>query len=83
MMSVIRTAAQHGAGAIDYLAARARSPDPGLAILLGLANDPLTTSTRRRTHKFFNPYAKRPRNALNISTPNQRSQTSHPNTPNS
>jgi transposase len=35
MMSVIRTAAQHGADAIDYLAGRARSPDPGLAILLG------------------------------------------------
>ena len=35
MMSVIRTAAQHGAGAIDYLAARARSPDPGLAIFFG------------------------------------------------
>jgi transposase len=35
MMSVIRTAAQHGVDAIDYLAARARSPDPGLAILLG------------------------------------------------
>ena len=35
MMSVIRTAAQHGIDAIDYLACRARSPDPGLAILLG------------------------------------------------
>jgi len=35
MMSVIRTAAQHGVDAIDYLTARARSPDPGLAILLG------------------------------------------------
>jgi transposase len=35
MTSVIRTAAQHGVDAIDYLAARARSPDPGLAILLG------------------------------------------------
>lgn len=35
MTSVIRTAAQHGVDAIDYLAARARSPDHGLAILLG------------------------------------------------
>lgn len=35
MMSVIRTAAQHGVDAISYLASRARSPDPGLAILLG------------------------------------------------
>ncbi len=35
MMSVIRTAAQHGVDAIDYLTARARSPDSGLAILLG------------------------------------------------
>jgi transposase len=35
MMSVIRTAAQHGVDAIGYLASRARSPDPGLAILLG------------------------------------------------
>jgi hypothetical protein len=29
------TAAQHGVDAIGYLASRARSPDPGLAILLG------------------------------------------------
>lgn len=35
MMSVIRTAAQHGVDAIDYLAGRARSPDPGLVLLLG------------------------------------------------
>jgi transposase len=35
MMSVIRTAAQRGVDAIDYLAARARSPDPGLTVLLG------------------------------------------------
>jgi hypothetical protein len=35
MMSVLRTAAQHGVDAIGYLAARARSPYPGLAILLG------------------------------------------------
>lgn len=33
--SVIATAAKHGVDAVDYLAARARSPDPGLAILLG------------------------------------------------
>jgi len=33
--SVIRTATQHGIDAVDYLAARARSPDPGLATLLG------------------------------------------------
>jgi hypothetical protein len=35
MMSVIRTATQHGVDAIDYLACRARGPDLGLAILLG------------------------------------------------
>ena len=35
MMSVLRTAAQHGVDGIEYLAARARSPDPGLAFLLG------------------------------------------------
>lgn len=35
MMSIIRTAAQHGVDAIDYLASRARGPDPGLAVLLG------------------------------------------------
>jgi transposase len=35
MMSVIRTAAQHGVDAIEYLSGRARSPDPGLVILLG------------------------------------------------
>ncbi len=33
--SVIATAAKNGVDAIAYLAARARSPDPGLAILLG------------------------------------------------
>ncbi|MGH9066866.1 MAG: IS66 family transposase, partial [Acidimicrobiales bacterium] len=32
--SVLATAAKHGLDAVDYLAARARSPDPGLAILL-------------------------------------------------
>lgn len=35
MMSVIRTAAQHEVDAIDHLAARAPSPDPALATLLG------------------------------------------------
>jgi len=35
IMSVIRTAAQHGIDVIDYLASRARGPDPGLAVLLG------------------------------------------------
>jgi transposase len=35
MMSVIRTATQHGVDAIDYLACRARGPDLGLAVLLG------------------------------------------------
>ena len=34
-MSVIRTAAQHGVDAIDYLTSLARGPDPGLAVLLG------------------------------------------------
>jgi transposase len=33
--SVIATAAKNGVDAVAYLAARARSPDPGLAILLG------------------------------------------------
>lgn len=33
--SVIATAAKHGHDVIGYLAGRARSPDPGLAILLG------------------------------------------------
>jgi transposase len=33
--SVIATAAKNGHDVIAYLAARARSPDPGLAILLG------------------------------------------------
>ncbi len=32
--SVIRTAAQHGVDPVDYLASRARAPDPRLAILL-------------------------------------------------
>jgi transposase len=35
IVSVIATARKHGVDAVDYLAARARSPDPGLAILLG------------------------------------------------
>jgi transposase len=35
IMSVIRTATQHGVDVIDYLASRARGPDPGLAVLLG------------------------------------------------
>lgn len=35
IVSVIATAAKHGVDAVDYLAARARSPDLGLAILLG------------------------------------------------
>jgi len=35
MTSVIATAAKNGVDAVAYLAARARSPDPGLAILLG------------------------------------------------
>lgn len=34
MMSIIRTATQHGVDAIEYLTGRARSPDPGLVILL-------------------------------------------------
>jgi len=33
--SVIATAAKNGIDAVDYLAARARGPDPGLAVLLG------------------------------------------------
>jgi len=33
--SVIATATKHGHDVIGYLAGRARSPDPGLAILLG------------------------------------------------
>jgi transposase len=33
--SVIATAAKNGVDAIAYLTARARSPDPGLATLLG------------------------------------------------
>ena len=32
--SIIATAAKHDLDPVDYLAARARSPDPGLAILL-------------------------------------------------
>ena len=35
IMSVIRTAGQHGVDAIDYLTSLARGPDPGLAVLLG------------------------------------------------
>jgi transposase len=35
VMSVIRTATQHGVDAIDYLTSLARGPDPGLAVLLG------------------------------------------------
>lgn len=35
MTSIIATAAKHGLDAANYLAARARSPDPGLATLLG------------------------------------------------
>ncbi len=35
IVSVLATAAKHGIDGIDYLAARARSPDPGLAVLLG------------------------------------------------
>jgi len=35
LTSIIATAAKHGLDPVDYLAARARSPDPGLAILLG------------------------------------------------
>lgn len=34
MMSVIRTAVQHGVDPVDYLASRARAPDPGLRLLL-------------------------------------------------
>lgn len=33
--SILATAAKHGVDPVDYLAARARSPDPRLAILLG------------------------------------------------
>lgn len=35
VMSIIRTGAHHGVDAIDYLAAGVRSPDRGLAVLLG------------------------------------------------
>ncbi len=35
IVSVLATAAKHGIDGLDYLAARARGPDPGLAILLG------------------------------------------------
>ena len=35
LTSIIATAAKHGLDPVDYLAGRARSPDPGLAILLG------------------------------------------------
>ncbi len=35
IVSVIATARKHGVDAVDYLAARAREPDPGLAVLLG------------------------------------------------
>jgi transposase len=35
LTSIIATAAKHSLDPVDYLAARARSPDPGLAILLG------------------------------------------------
>jgi transposase len=35
IVSVLATAAKHGVDGLDYLAARARGPDPGLAILLG------------------------------------------------
>jgi transposase len=35
IMSVLRTASQHGVDAIDYLTSLARGPDPGLAVLLG------------------------------------------------
>ncbi|MDQ6949196.1 MAG: IS66 family transposase [Actinomycetota bacterium] len=35
IVSVLATAAKNGIDGLDYLAARARSPDPGLAILLG------------------------------------------------
>lgn len=33
--SIIATAAKHRVDAVDYLAARARGPDPDLAVLLG------------------------------------------------
>lgn len=35
IVSVLATAAKNGVDGLNYLAARARSPDPGLAILLG------------------------------------------------
>jgi len=35
IVSVLATAAKRGVDGLDYLAARARSPDPGLGILLG------------------------------------------------
>lgn len=35
IVSVLATAAKNGIDGLDYLAARARSPDPGLSILLG------------------------------------------------
>jgi len=35
IVSVLATAAKHGVDGLDYLAARARGPDPGLATLLG------------------------------------------------
>jgi len=35
IVSVLATAAKHGVDGLDYLAARARAPDPGLATLLG------------------------------------------------
>lgn len=35
LTSIIATAAKHRLDPVDYLAGRARSPDPGLAILLG------------------------------------------------
>ncbi len=34
IVSVLATAAKHGVDGLDYLAARARGPDPGLAVLL-------------------------------------------------
>jgi len=35
IVSVLATGAKRGVDGLDYLAAGARSPDPGLAILLG------------------------------------------------
>jgi len=35
LTNIIATAAKHGLDPVDYLAGRAHSPDPGLAILLG------------------------------------------------